>query len=419
MFAVLARSPLAGMAECWDLAPTEFTAGLELGPGGDEWRALLIHLGSNNWHPAPQNCSFFGLALVAGVSVSGKCNTFSWLSVSPYAICCSCGGGAYGSPPPAPPASPCVPTTEPGVTPTNWHLTKVDGSGWAVGSRQCDYFESPDAPADACDVYRWPDALPLVECCECGGGAGVALPTPPTPPPPPLEPRPWLPPSATPAQPPELPPRPKPPPSPLPPSAPLIAPPAYPALPPKNGDAASVSVSEGNLLSPNEKVMIALGVALGFLICWLGYLGRRRQRRQQRAAAGFLAASPARGSKQEQSELPIDVTSQSASPEPEERPLSLVARMHRQPMTRASREWEGALTIPGALEPISDASPLASSRCSRGRLREGDDAYMDLAPGGQARTAGAGSGGGSHVCPAGGRDGSISTMISTSSSRCA
>jgi len=159
--------------------------------------------------------------------------------------------------------------------------------------------------------------------------------------------------------------------------------------------------------------MIALGVALGILICWLGYLVQRRQRRQQWAAVSFSAASsPARGTSKQHTELAIDVTSESASPEPKERPFSLVARELPQSMTRASREWEGALTIPGALEPISDTRPLASSS-SRGRLHEGDDAYMALALGGQARAADASSGGGTHVCTAGGRDG---YSISTSSS---
>ena len=74
----------------------------------------------------------------------------------------------------------------PGGWDSGWHLLEVfaDGSAnWAsYGVRQCDWFASADAPADACTRFKWQSVLPTEYCCECNGGTFMQPSPPPGPP---------------------------------------------------------------------------------------------------------------------------------------------------------------------------------------------------------------------------------------------
>lgn len=245
---------------CRNLLPAAgATAGLTF-PAPTQWSALLIDMSTNGWYSgATQNCSFFRPAV--GVEAD-RCGRYRWLSLLPEEICCWCGGGTPLSepmppPPPPPPAAPstCVPFDSPNDIPSHWHLMHADGSGWAVGYRQCDFFA--ESPASACASYRWQDADPNVLCCECGGGN--VLPFPIRPPP--------LPPSPRPAWPPR-------PPAPGGASAISLSPPPPMSSPASTAvtSAAPLEGASGSGFEPVDGVYIGVGGAavVGLAVCgWL------------------------------------------------------------------------------------------------------------------------------------------------------
>ena len=221
------RIPCQGNMACFDRPPSFLIRNTDL------WLRPLIHnTAPPRWASLPfQNCSYFANA------GSNNCSHYRWQDALPTTRCCACGGGFQRGLPAAPPALPPAPPSPPSLPcyaggprendslprrtpPSSWHLLEVfaDGSStWAIGYRQCDWFRSPAAPANACARFKWINVLPTEYCCECAGGTHIQ----PSPPP--------LPPGA-PSRPPSRPPAPSPAPSPGP-SPPPIPPRVIPAQP--------------------------------------------------------------------------------------------------------------------------------------------------------------------------------------------
>ena len=264
------------MENCFDRPPSVAQ--------GATWLLPLLYSFPTEWAPLPmQNCSFF-----EGAEGQRRCTQYKWADMSALARCCSCGGGlqnglpiAPPAPPPSSPSPPLPPCYPRGEQPSSWHLLVEthDNTGtheWAVGFRRCEWFNTADAPSDACERYKWCatssklflaprhvphagtvltrsgapalcriDAHPATYCCECGGGTNVQPSPPPAPPglppavpppPPPSPPPPCSPPPPAPPVPPLPPPHPpgfkhSPPPRPLSPPLPP-APPVLPSRPP-------------------------------------------------------------------------------------------------------------------------------------------------------------------------------------------